>query len=157
MTSKETGSLSSFRPLFSISRNSDCNTITVRARRGVSLISCFSSLITSANLSLSAKLLLGNWHLTQLLKMTASLCSAKLARLHCYQVAAAPRSRCLGVLLWESIAWHGSTVIRRKYRDDLDFWKQEKELFLKDLPQHEGLFEGLELNDDSDEEDNEEG
>ena len=41
-------------------------------------------------------------------------------------------------------------------RDDLDFWKQEKELFLKDLPQHEGLFEGLELNDDSDEEDNEE-
>ena len=34
--------------------------------------------------------------------------------------------------------------------------KQEKELFLKDLPQHEGLFEGLELNDDSDEEDNEE-
>ncbi|EJK76270.1 hypothetical protein THAOC_01980 [Thalassiosira oceanica] len=42
-------------------------------------------------------------------------------------------------------------------RDDLDFWKQEKELFLKDLPQHDGLFEGLELNDDSDQEqDNEE-
>ena len=42
-------------------------------------------------------------------------------------------------------------------RDDLDFWKhQEKELFLKDLPQHDGLFEGLELNDDSDEEDNKE-
>jgi len=38
--------------------------------------------------------------------------------------------------------------------DDLDFCKQEKELFLKDLPQHEGFFEGLELNDDSDEEDN---
>ena len=95
-------------------------------------------------------------------------------RLH-YQIAAAPRLRCLSVLLWESIAWHESTAIRRKLRrssfvavrkktgatthddrDDLDFLKQEKELFLKDLPQLYGLFEGLELNDESDEEDNEE-
>ena len=30
-------------------------------------------------------------------------------------------------------------------RDDLDFWKQERELLLTDLHQHEGLFEVLEL------------
>ena len=52
---------------------------------------------------------------------------------------------------WKEKYWRGNND-----RDDLDFWKQEKELFLKELPQHEGLFEGLELNNDSDEEDNEE-
>ena len=56
---------------------------------------------------------------------------------------------------WKEKDWRNDDD--RDYRDDLDFWKQEKdELFLKELPQHEGLFEGLELNDDSDEEDNEE-
>ena len=50
---------------------------------------------------------------------------------------------------WKENDWRHSDD-----RDDLDFWKQEKESFLNDLPQHKGIFDGLDSDDeeDSDEE-----
>ena len=49
---------------------------------------------------------------------------------------------------WKENDWRHSDD-----RDDLDFWKQEKESFLNDLPHHKGMFDGL---DSDDEEDNDE-
>ena len=46
---------------------------------------------------------------------------------------------------WKENDWRHSDD-----RDDLDFWKQEKESFLNDLPQHKGMFDGLDSDDDED-------
>ncbi|EJK58153.1 hypothetical protein THAOC_21744, partial [Thalassiosira oceanica] len=34
-------------------------------------------------------------------------------------------------------------------RDDVEFWHQEMGIYLEEFPQHEGIFEGIETDDES--------
>ena len=49
--------------------------------------------------------------------------------------------------------WKDEDLRDNDDRNNLEFWRKEKEIFLDELPQHEGLFKGLELDGDDDKED----
>ena len=43
--------------------------------------------------------------------------------------------------------WKSKKFGEKEDRDDLEFWEQEKNIFLEEFPQHDGIFDGLETDE----------